>query len=78
MRPQHGREEVHPGRWKEMESNNNGELYKMLDRTNEGASKSKHSTKERKYSNPNGTSEGQEEDPNNGRVSKATDALAIP
>ena len=32
MRPQHGREEIHPGRWKGMEPNNNGELYKMLNR----------------------------------------------
>ena len=52
MRPHHGRKEVHPGRWKGMESKNNGtEATDAL------------STKEWKYSNPNGISEGQEEDP---------------
>ena len=39
MRPHHGREEIHPGRWKEMESNNNGT----------GATDAL-STEERKYS----------------------------
>ena len=29
MRPHHGREEVHLGRWKWMESNNNGELQRF-------------------------------------------------
>ena len=52
MRPHHGREEVHPGCWKGKESNNNGA----------GATDTL-LTKERKYSNPNGISKDQEEDP---------------
>ena len=97
MRPQHGREGVHPLRWKGMESNNNGEQHMLMRAANASSSRkgrayaleskkgaheskirsiakkneSQHyweelqykcCTEERKYSDLTGTSKGQEKD----------------